>query len=338
MATARQIVALLTSLNQGDEEQVYAIALQVAAAEAKRGRRSVADELRVLVEQGRNRVPLHRLEHSAPNVVIPITKPRGELQNLLASSFPQTRLSDLILTSQSREHLNGVVEQQRRREQLRHHGLIPTATMLLVGPPGSGKTLTASALAGELHLPLYGVRFDSVITRYMGETASKLRLIFDQIASSRGVYLFDEFDAIGGKRTADNDIGEMRRVLNSFLQFLEEPRSTDSLVLCATNHPELLDRALFRRFGEVLEYQLPDENVARELLQSRLDTFGFKSAWWPFLREAAKGLSHAELMGAAEDTMKQIVMGHEKSADSDVILRNLQRRSAMRESLLKLEE
>jgi SpoVK/Ycf46/Vps4 family AAA+-type ATPase len=73
--------------------------------------------------------------------------------------------------------------------------------MLRVGPPGSGKTLTASSLAGELHLPLYGVRLDSVITRYMGETASKLRLIFDQIASSRGVYLFDEFDAIGGKRT-----------------------------------------------------------------------------------------------------------------------------------------
>jgi len=338
MATARQLVALLSSLNEGDEEQVYAIALQVAAAEAKRGRRAVAEELRILVEQGRNRAAHPTLERVPSNVVVPITKPRGELQNLLTSSYPQTKLSDLILTTTSRDHLNSVVEQQRRREQLRHHGLTPTTTMLLMGPPGSGKTLTASALAGELHLPLYGVRLDSVITRYMGETASKLRLIFDQIGSSRGVYLFDEFDAIGGKRTADNDIGEMRRVLNSFLQFLEERRSTDSLVICATNHPELLDRALFRRFNEVLEYQLPDEKVAFALLTSKLSNFGFRDSWWPHLQESAKGLSHAELTGAAEDTMKQIVMSHESSASEDLVLRNLKRRTALRQRLSKLEE
>ena len=338
MATARQLVALLTSLNEGDEEQVYAIALQVAAAEAKRGQRTVAEELRVLVERGRNRTQLRSGARRPSDSVVPITQPRGELQNLLKSSFPQTRLSDLILPKDIRDRLNGVIEQQRRREQLRHHGLIPIATMLLVGPPGSGKTLTASALAGELHLPLYGVRFDSVITRYMGETASKLRLIFDQIGSSRGVYLFDEFDAIGSKRTADNDIGEMRRILNSFLQFLEEARSTDSLVLCATNHPELLDRALFRRFSEVLEYSLPDEKVACELLQSKLRNFGFKSEWWPQLREATKGLSHAELMEAAQDTMKQIIMDRGSRADATLVLGNLQRRSALRESLMRFEE
>jgi SpoVK/Ycf46/Vps4 family AAA+-type ATPase len=338
MATARQLVALLSSLNQGDKEQFYAIALQVAAAEAKRGRKTVAEELRVLVEQGRSQLAPQPIGLRGSDVVVPITKPRCELQNLLTSSYPQTRLSDLVLPQEIRNRLEGVAEQQRRRDQLRHHGLIPAATMLLVGPPGSGKTLTASSLAGELHLPLYGVRLDSVITRYMGETASKLRLIFDQIASSRGVYLFDEFDAIGGKRTADNDIGEMRRVLNSFLQFLEETRSSDSLVLCATNHPELLDRALFRRFNEVLEYELPDEEMARELLHSRLKNFGFRSDYWSDLRDAAVGLSHAELVGAADDTMKQIIMGQGESADISLLRGNLQRRSAMRESLQKFEE
>jgi SpoVK/Ycf46/Vps4 family AAA+-type ATPase len=338
MATARQLVALLSSLNQGDKEQFYAIALQVAAAEAKRGRKSVAEELRALVEQGRTQLTPQLNVLRSSQVVVPITKPRGELQNLLTSSYPQTRLSDLVLPQRIRNRLDGVVEQQRRREDLRHHGLVPSATILLVGPPGSGKTLTASAIAGELHLPLYGARLDSVITRYMGETASKLRLIFDQIASSRGAYLFDEFDAIGGKRTADNDIGEMRRVLNSFLQFLEETRSSDSLVLCATNHPELLDRALFRRFNEVLEYDLPDEETARELLYCRLKNFGFRLEDWSDLREAALGLSHAELVGAAEETMKQIVMGQGDSAGISLVLGNLQRRSAMRESLMKFEE
>lgn len=338
MATARQLVALLSSLNEGDQEQVYAIALQVAAAEAKRGRQTVAQELRVLVEQGRSKGNIQATDRTSPKIVIPITKPRGELQNLLTSSLPQTRLSNLILPKQTKERLSGVVEQQRRREQIRQHGLTPANTLLLIGPPGSGKTMTASALAGELHLPLYGVRLDSVITRYMGETASKLRLIFDQIASTRGVYLFDEFDAIGGKRTADNDIGEMRRVLNSFLQFLEETRATDSLVLCATNHAELLDRALFRRFSEVLEYQLPDEDTARELLETKLKEFGLSRRWWPMLRDVSKGLSHAELMRAAEDTIKQIVMGQVSSAIQELVFANLQRRSALRESLSRLEK
>ena len=269
MATARQIIALLSSLNEGNKEQVYAIALQVAATEAKRGRRSVADELRVLVEQGRETTESDR-HRSNSGVIVPITKPRGELQNLLTSSYPSTRLSDLVLDSLTAGRLKEIVDQQRHREELRHYGLVPTSTVLLIGPPGSGKTLTASALAGELHLPLFGVRFDTVITRFMGETASKLRIIFDHIASTRAVYLFDEFDAIGGKRTSDNDVAEMRRVLNSFLQFLEEPHATDSVIICATNHPELLDRALFRRFDEVVEYGMPSLDLARELIRSRL--------------------------------------------------------------------
>jgi SpoVK/Ycf46/Vps4 family AAA+-type ATPase len=336
MATARQIVALLSSLNQGDEEQFYSIALQVAAAEAKRGRRAVADELRILVEQGRNK---SWREHSRQaDSVIPITKPRGELQNLLTSSYPLTKLNDLILKPIIVESLSDVIEQQRKREALRHYGLVPISTMLMVGPSGSGKTLTASALAGELHLPLYGVRFDSVITRYMGETASKLRLIFDQISATRGVYLFDEFDAIGGKRTADNDIAEMRRVLNSFLQFLEEPHNTDSLVLCATNHPELLDRALFRRFGEVLEYSLPDHDLAKELLRSRLSSFGFEDSWWPTICKHTEGLSHAELVAAAEDVMKQVILSDKHRADAGMLQDKLQRKMATRAVVTHLEK
>jgi SpoVK/Ycf46/Vps4 family AAA+-type ATPase len=269
-------------------------------------------------------------------VVIPITKPRGELQNLLASSYPKAKLENLVLMSAICDQLSDLIGQQRAREELRHHGLVPTSTLLFVGPPGSGKTMTASVLAGELHLPLYVVRFDSLITRFMGETAAKLRLVFDQISTVRGVYLFDEFDAIGGKRTADNDIAEMRRVLNSFLQFLEEPRSTDSLVLCATNHYELLDKALFRRFDEVVEYGLPDETVARELLAGRLGSFGFDESWWPMLKEEVIGLSHAELVATAEDVMKQVVLKKKNKADLQLLRDKLRRRTAMRETVKQL--
>jgi SpoVK/Ycf46/Vps4 family AAA+-type ATPase len=331
MATARQIVALVSSLNQGDDEQFFSIALQVAAAEAKRGRVSVANELRELVNQGRDRKRIEKVSGRATDTVIPITKPRGELQQLLHAITPRARLSDLFLKNEAKEHLRDVVTQQRQREQLRQHGLVPVSTLLLVGPPGAGKTLTATALAGELHLPLYTVRFDNVITRFMGETASKLRLIFDQIASMRGVYLFDEFDAIGSKRTADNDIGEMRRVLNSFLQFLEEARTTDSLVLCATNHPELLDRALFRRFDEVLKYDFPEEHVAKDLLASRLSMFGFNESWWDIIGKHTSGLSHAELIGAAEDTMKHAILGGRGQATPQILKEKLVKRMLMRD-------
>ena len=125
--------------------------------------------------------------------------------------------------------------------------------------------MTASALAGELHLPLLTILLEGVITKFMGETAAKLRVVFEAMGTTPGVYFFDEFDAIGVKRTAINDVGEIRRVLNSFLQFLEKDDSR-SLIIAATNHPDLLDRALFAI--DVTEYSLPDESVALRLLKS----------------------------------------------------------------------
>jgi len=98
------------------------------------------------------------------------------------------------------------------------HGLSPRRKLLLVGPPGTGKTLSASVLASELGIPLFQVRLDGLITKFMGETAAKLRQIFDATSQTRGIYFFDEFDAIGSQRGLTNDVGEIRRVLNSFLQ------------------------------------------------------------------------------------------------------------------------
>jgi SpoVK/Ycf46/Vps4 family AAA+-type ATPase len=167
----------------------------------------------------------------------------------------------------------------------------------------------------------------------MGETAAKLRLIFDQIASTRGVYLFDEFDAIGGRRTADNDVGEMRRVLNSFLQFLEEPNSTDSIVLAATNHPELLDRALFRRFDDILEYALPDREAIQNLLTTRLNEFRPNRVIWAKVVEAATGLSQADLARAADEVIKNAILRDEKIVTTEELVSALQDRRAVRETI-----
>jgi SpoVK/Ycf46/Vps4 family AAA+-type ATPase len=336
MATARQIIALLSSHNQGDEEQFLSIALQVAANEARRGRKEVADELRRLVEaarQQKDRPTVRRPIGGGGEVAIPISRPRGELQNLLVASYPKVRLDDVVLRMELRARLDRLVHQQRQRDRLREFNQTPSTRLLFVGPPGSGKTLTASAVAGELHLPLLTIRLDTVITRFMGETAAKMRLIFDQLASLRGVYLFDEFDAIGGRRTADNDVGEMRRVLNSFLQFLEEQNSTDSIVVAATNHPKLLDRALFRRFDDILEFALPDHKAIQSLLAARLNAFRPNRVAWTKVVEAASGLSQSDLARAADEVIKSAILRDEKTVTTEELVHALRERRTVRETV-----
>ena len=335
MATAKQIVALLNSHVQGEEEQFLSIALQVAAAESRRGRKDVADELKRLVDAARER---GEASNRRADVTIPITRPRGELQNLLNATYPKARLADVVLRNDLRDRLDRIVLQQRRRDRLREHGKTPSARLLLVGPPGAGKTLTASALAGELRLPLFTIRLDTLITRFMGETAAKLRLVFDQVASVRAVYLFDEFDAIGGRRTADNDVGEMRRVLNSFLQFLEEPNSTDSLVIGATNHPELLDKALFRRFDDVLEYGLPDDSAIRIIIEARLGRFKVGRMGWVKIVEAAHGLSQADLARASDEVIKAAILDDADGVSTDRLVFALEERRAVRDTISALGE
>jgi SpoVK/Ycf46/Vps4 family AAA+-type ATPase len=200
--------------------------------------------------------------------------------------------------------------------------------LLLVGPPGTGKTMTAAALAGDLGLPLFSIQLDALITQYMGQTAAKLRIVFDALQATRGVYFFDEFDALGGERGSKNDVGEIRRVLNSFLQFLEQDDS-DSLVLGATNHVGLLDRALFRRFDSVLEYSLPSEEIATHVMRARLALLDTSSIDWQAAAKAADGLSHAEIAMACEQAAKNAILDHTTAIQNTVLVSALaERRSS----------
>jgi SpoVK/Ycf46/Vps4 family AAA+-type ATPase len=328
MVSARQMIALLTSLNEGNDEQVYAIALQVAATEARRGRVEVATELQNLVAAARSKRNSQWPSEvrRGGKIVVPITQPRGELQHLLSSSAPSVTLANLSLSTETEARLEQFIRQQRERDRLRSFSRAPASRLLLMGPPGSGKTLTASALAGELHLPLHVIRLDTVITRFMGETAAKLRLIFDQAATSRGVYLFDEFDAIGSKRTADNDVGEMRRVLNSFLQFMEEDNNTDSVITAATNHPQLLDEALFRRFDDIIRYDLPDAQMIEQVLRDRLISFDTSLVDWDPVRQAGLSLSQAEIVKAADEVVRDMIIRKNKIITSALLVSALDHR------------
>jgi len=298
--------------------------MQAAAHEARLGHGSIAQQLRELVDEAKRR---SSAAQGRPTGQLIVLEPRGELANLLSIQTPSIRLGDMALPEDLADRLKRVLLEQRQQKKLREHGLTPRRKLLFVGPPGSGKTMTASALAGELHLPLFTIMLEGLITKFMGETAAKLRLVFDAIRQNQGVYLFDEFDALGAHRSQVNDVGEIRRVLNSFLQLLEKDNS-NSIVVAATNYPEMLDRALFRRFDDVIEYQLPDATLSAQILSRKLAMFDTTAVDWSRVLPEAEGLSHAELVRASEEAAKRAVLGGSTKITPDALLSALKERKA----------
>jgi len=322
-ASADHIKALVRAHTVGDEASFYLIALQMAASAARRGQNRFAEDLKNLIDAAR----AERITRVAPAQVI---QPRGELADLATVEYPDVRLSDMTVSESTRAQLDMVLHEQRQRDLLESHGFAPIHRLLLTGPPGTGKSMTASALAAELSLPLFTIRLDALISRYMGETSAKLRIIFDATARARAVYLFDEFDAIEAQRTAGNEVGEARRILNTFLLFLDDTQP-ESLVVAATNHPALLDTALFRRFDSVIAYALPDSVQALNVLRRRLSVVNTTEVSWDEVGDHVNGLSQAELVRAAESAAKRAILTGSDSASTADLVTSLHERLAHHE-------
>jgi SpoVK/Ycf46/Vps4 family AAA+-type ATPase len=314
MATAQQLKALLESYAEGDHSRFLSVASQISAHAAKTGKQKLSDELRRLVEQTRQAA-----ESTSARSAVPIAQPSGELSGLVAASYPKATLDDMVLTDEIRHRLQRLLREYRQADTLANHGLMPRRKLLLLGPPGCGKSMTAQALAGELHLPLLTVQFHSMITKYMGETAAKLRIIFEAMRERRGVYLFDEFDAIGSQRHAGHDIGEIRRVLNSFLVFIENDDS-QSVLVAASNLESTIDQAVFRRFDDVLTYTMPTDGMLKQLVSQRLSTFMPHRLAWKSVITAAHGLSHADVVHACDDAIKDAILdGHSATTSAHLV-------------------
>lgn len=237
---------------------------------------------------------------------------------MLLLSVPNCDLSELIVSDDINEKIQRILNEYRNRNKLYSYGLTNRRKILIEGKPGTGKTLTASVIASELSLPLYTVQMDKLVTKFMGETSAKLRQIFDSIQTTVGVYLFDEFDAIGADRSLDNEVGEMRRILNSFLQFIEQDLS-ESIIIAATNNQKLLDQALFRRFDDVLHYSLPTDLEIRRLFEYKLVNYDGMFVITNKLIKAASGLSHAEIVKVCDDAIKNSILNGNSMSQEDII-------------------
>lgn len=312
MATGAQIRAMLESHAEGDDSRFYAVASQIAATEAKKGHDKLAEQIRAYIDEVRASANLPRAK-SLNDSIVSISRPDGEAANLLMHSTNEAGLDQLIVSPSVRSVLELAIEEQAHLVEIKSHGLTPQQTFLFTGPPGCGKTMSAAVVANSLGLPLFSVRLDAIISRYLGESATKLASVFQAIQKTRAVYLFDEFDSLGLERGSGQDVAEMRRLLNAFLVFVES-YGGNSIIIAATNHAESLDFALFRRFDMLLEFEMPTADQCLQALELRLKnvkkpkSFDLRS-----VADAAVGLSFADLSRVCDDAVKRIIMGKTKS-------------------------
>lgn len=303
---------------EGDSERFRVISLQIAAHEAKIGHTTVAQEIKRIVESSPN---------NKRNVIS-----FNQKNESMEMQYVNHGITELVVSEDLGQRIKRVLYEYKKRNLLLKNGLQNRSKLLFEGPPGTGKTLTASVIATELNLPLYTIQLDGLLSKFMGETSSKLKKIFQQINEQRGVYLFDEFDAIGADRNFDNDVGEMRRILNSFLQYIEKDDSS-SIIVAATNNPKMLDKALFRRFDDVLEYGLPDKKQIKNIFKLNLKVNNIEKVVTDSVLEFALGLNHAELVMASRETQKYGLL-NEISVNEEQLLMFLKERK----SLVKYKE
>ena len=294
MATYEQLKQLIKAHYRQDQEQFQATVLQIAAAEERDGYARSAKEIKeLIIKPTAYQSPAKQEEVGA--------------SDLLERKRSTQRLQDLILSKAQEEQIKQILLEYRKQDRLSQYGLHNKRKILLAGPSGTGKTMTASVIASELQLPLYVLMADKMITRFLGETNARLRQVFETMKRKQGVYLLDEFDAIGIDRSMEQDVGEMRRLVNSLLQFLEQDES-NSIILAATNYKELLDRAFQRRFDDVITYQLPQGDDIRKLAYQKLERFMPSSDLSRFPWSDFHGLSHAQIVKICEDAIKQSIL------------------------------
>lgn len=318
MARGELLRKLFASHSRRDEHDFRAVALQIIAEEQQKQNHALARELLNMLDNP----PAAKMLPKVPPDVLPKDKERQAL--LVDVRQPVRPLSDILLKENARTQLQRILEEYRKSELLKVHGLRPKTKLLFCGPPGCGKSLCAEVIASELHLPLLYTRFDAIISSYLGETSANLRKVFDYARTGTWVVLFDEFDAIGKSRSDAIDHGELRRVVNSYLQLLDGFEG-NSFIISATNHEKLLDKALWRRFDEVLFFSRPDAADIRRLLLMKLQNFPQKDINPSVAAKKLRGLSHADIEWVCLDAVKSAIIQDREAVTQDLLVQAIAR-------------
>lgn len=264
MASGKLLRLLVQSGASGDPTAFKSATEQLIQEERAKQHNLLANDLERILYGDRNTssASVHNILPEAP-----VDKESGV--PLIDIKHANRSIEELVFGKVTLEVIENVLEEYRREDILRSYGMVPAEKILFFGPPGCGKTLTAEAMAYELDRPLAIVRLDSLVSSFLGETATNLRKVFDFISKHKLVVLFDEFDALGKERDDGSEHGELRRVVNAVLQMMDS-YDGKSIIVAATNHDQILDSAIWRRFDELVEFPILNSDQIQNLLQLKL--------------------------------------------------------------------
>ena len=330
MARADLLKRLFMSFIQSDPISFADAAKELIDEEKKKQHVILANELSRILEKApeKSTSSFQQLKFES----VPKDSDRGT--PLIEVRNPTRFLEDLILSPQQIHTLHGVAEEIREWDVLDANGLKPSNKLLFCGPPGCGKTVTAEALATFLRLPLLYVRFDSVVSSLLGETAANLRKVFDYASRDNWVILFDEFDAIGRSRDDASEHGELKRVVNAFLQMLDR-FTGHSVVIAATNFEQSLDPALWRRFDEIVRFEKPTKPQIQSLLELRLRNNKYPASILAKATTQLNGMSHAEIERVCLDILKHLALQNRKDISIDDFSKAVSRQMLRKQALAK---
>ncbi|MGI8791615.1 MAG: AAA family ATPase [Acidimicrobiales bacterium] len=312
MARSDLLVDLVQAERRGDKQRFKALVEAIIAEERANQHHLVADRLSELITTVGSSELLARDESA------------GRVSDLVLDVVPSRTLGSLHLRSAVRSAVDEVIEEHRRSDLLRSHGLEPRNRVLLDGPPGNGKTSLAEAIATETMLPFYVVRYEGVVSSFLGETASRLDAVFEFARSRRCVLFFDEFDSIAKERADTNETGEIKRVVSTLLLQIDR-LPAHVVVVCSTNHSELLDRAAWRRFQVRLELDAPTRLEATGFLETLQTRLGGDLGLAPrTLADKLKGANYAELEQVAVDIRRRYVLSLPEGNLSEIARRRIE--------------
>ena len=304
MASGELLRKLFQTYRRRDDQGFVDVAERLIADERAKHHNLLADDLAQILNGS---APGKTYAGTVARGFEALPKDRERDSPLLEIRRPDYSFADLVLSSDNRAALVEIIREYRHGEILRAHALRPRTRLLFCGPPGCGKTLSASVVASELGLPILYARFDAIVSSYLGETAANLRKVFDYASRGTWVLFFDEFDAIGKRRDNHSEHGELKRVVNTFLQLLDG-FGGESLVIAATNHEGLLDNALWRRFDEVLLFPPPTREHVHALLDVKLRGIRHAGVDLDTFADDLEGLSHADIERVCQDAMRDCLL------------------------------
>ena len=300
MARADLLKKLFSSFRQDDKEMFYTVASEIIEDERKKNHGILADDLKLILNGNYQTKKTNMLSSNTP-------KDNDKDMPLVEVMYPEKYFSDLIVSEDRIAQLEQIIKEFNNWDVLVSNGVFPTRRALFYGPPGCGKTLSAQALAGEIGIPMLYVRFDALISSYLGETASNIRKVFDYAKKDSWLIFFDEFDAIGRSRNDSTEHGEIKRVVNAFLQQIDNFKGR-SLIIAATNFEQSLDYAIWRRFDETIRFDMPSNEEKRKLFNLKMNKFkGPTHVIDQYLNEL-EAFSHSDIEKICQIIMKQCIL------------------------------